>query len=320
MQSTSPKRGQEDAVPNTFITPSIIARTGLANLYNSLVLGGLVWRDFDSDFAGQVGDTITIRKPAIFTAEEFNREAGITLQDAKEDKVSVVLDTIANVSFPVTDEQMTLDIVDFQLQLLEPAMMAIAQKIDGDLALNLVEAAISKGQVASVDHSDDAIWGTSANTVFRGARTVLSRNKLPTQNRVAVLSPEAISESLGDKLLVTSNESGSTDALREANIGRLLGIDTYESQVFGGGPGETGEADGIAFHQTAVTLATRPLDKPRGLAPNQVEVASFKGLSLRVVYAYNNDLKQDEVSIDMLYGVATTRAQAAVELDFGQGS
>jgi len=298
---------------NVFITPSVIARTGLATLYNTIVLAGLVWRDFDSDFAGKQGDTVTIRKPAVFEAEEFDREKGIQLQDVEEDSMPVTLDTIANVSFPVTDEQMTLEVEDFQGQVLNPAMEAIAQKVDGDLAEALVAAAGENGQLAS-------IGGEEANFVFRGARTILSRNKLPSLSRVAVLSPEGISVCLGDDLLITANQSGSTDALREANIGRLLGIDTYESQVFGAGPGDKGEADGVAFHKTAVTLATRPLQQPRGVAANQVEISNYRGLSLRVVYAYNNTYKKDEVSIDMLYGTAATRPEGAVELDFEQGS
>ncbi len=69
-----------------------------------------------------------------------------------------------------------------------------------------------------------------------------------------------------------------------------------------------------------MTLAVRPLDQPRGLAPNQVSIASYKGLSLRTVYAYNNTYKQDEVSIDILYGLKQTRPTAAVEIDLGQGS
>lgn len=299
---------------NTFITPGVIARTGLATLQNTIVLAGLVWRDFDSDFRGKQGDTVTIRKPAVFDAEEFDRSQGITLQDVVEDSTPLTLDTIANVSFPVTDEQMTLEINDFQEQLLSPAMEAIAQKIDGDLAEELVDAASSAGQIAS------ATGSTPANVAYRRARAILGRNKLPVLDRYAVLSPEGISAALGDDLLISAERAGTTDALREANIGRILGFDNYESQVFGEGPGDKGSSDGVAFHKSAVTLAIRPLDAPKGLPSDKVSVVNYKGLSLRVTYSYNNTYKQDEVSIDVLYGLKTTREEAAVELDFGQGS
>jgi hypothetical protein len=299
---------------DTFIVPSLIARLGLATLYNNLILASLVWRDFDGDFTGKQGDTITIRKPAVFTAEEFDRSKGVTIQDATEDSIPLTLDTIANVSFAVTDEQMTLEVSDFRAQLLDPAMMAIAQKIDADLAEELVLAAQSKGQLAAKGNSDPA------NIAFREAREVLTRKKLPTSERYSVLSPEAVSTVLGDELLVKVNESGTSDALREAIVGKVYGVQTYESQVLGAGPGERGEADGVAFHRTAVTLASRPLQAPRGVATEMVETADFKSISLRVVYAYNHNIKQDEVSVDTLYGIAQTRPEGAVELDFHQGS
>lgn len=298
---------------NTFITPTVISRVGLATLYNTMVLANLVWRDFDADFSGKQGDTVTVRKPAVFDAEEFDRSQGITLQDASEDSVDIKLDTIANVSFPVTDEQMTLEISNFQAQLLTPAMEAIAQKMDGDLADELVAAAVAAGQLAAASEE-------VANSAFRAARAILSRNRLPTLDRYAVLSPEAISAALGDDLLISAQRAGTTDALREANIGRLLGFDTYESQVLGEGPGDKGAADGVAFHRSAVTMAVRPLDAPKGLSPSQVDVSNYKGVSLRTVYAYNNTYKQDEVSVDVLYGIETTRENAAVEIDLGQGS
>jgi hypothetical protein len=298
---------------NTFITPTVISATGLATLYNTMVLAPLVWRDFESDFNNKQGDTINVRKPATFTAEVFNRSNGIDLQDATEDTIALTLDTIANVSFAVTDEQMTLEIQDFSNQLLTPAMEAIAQKIDGDLADELVAAAVAAGQVA---HATESL----ANKAFRAARAALSRNKHPITDRYAVLSPEGTSAALGDDLLISANRAGTTDALREANIGRLLGFDTYETQVLGVGPGAKGMADGVAFHRTAVTLAVRPLDTPKGLAASQASVQSYKGVSMRTVYAYNNTYKQDEVSIDVLYGVDTTRQNAAVEIDLGQGS
>jgi hypothetical protein len=51
-----------------------------------------------------------------------------------------------------------------------------------------------------------------------------------------------------------------------------------------------------------------------------VAVENFKGLSLRTTYSYNSNKKQDEVSCDLLYGIAATRPAGAVQMSFGQGS
>jgi hypothetical protein len=296
---------------NVYITPSLIAKTALATLHHSLVFAGLVWRDFDADFTGKQHDTVTIRKPATFTAEEFDREDGITLQEIKESSTTVTLDTIANVSVPVTDEEMTLDIESFESQVLNGMVVAIAEKIDGDLAELAVDTANggSGGGVAD---------GTSKVTdAYRESLAILGRNKLPLTDRYAVLSPEAHAEVLGDDKLVKVNESGTSNALRNAVIGDLLGFVNYTTGVLGAGTGDKADADGVAFHKQALALVVRPLVTPKGLADSQVSRQNYGGLSLRVVYSYNNNLKQDEVSVDVLYGKKALREEGAIELDFG---
>ena len=301
-------------MPNELITPSTVARVGLATLYNTTVMGGLVWRDFDEAFTGKQGDTITIRRPAVFEALDFNRATGIVLQDIDEDAVPLKLDHLADVSFPVTAEELTLSIDDFSARLLTPAMEAIVQKVDAALGEAAVDAATGPGGGGTVS------MDTDASDAMIDAREVLTTNKLPATGRYAVLSPAATSEALRDDLFVQADQSGSTDALREANIGRVFGIDTYESQTFGQGPGDVGEADGVAFHRSAITLASRALQAPMGVSSAQVAVESYKGLTLRVVYDYDVKFKQDVISVDFLYGTAATRPEGAVALDFGQGS
>jgi hypothetical protein len=301
-------------VPNTLITPGTIARVGLATLYNNTVLAGLVWRDFDPDFTGKQGDTITIRKPAVFAAQDFNRATGIVLQTINEGSVPLKLDHLADVSFPVTSEELTLNIDDFSNRLLTPAMEAIVAKVDTAIGEAAVDAAHGPGGGGT------AVMDAKASDVMIEAREKLTTNKLPLTNRYAVLSPAGTSVALKDPLFVEADTSGSTDALREANVGRVFGINTYESQTFGYGPGDVGKADGVAFHQTAITLASRALQAPMGVSAGQVAIESYKGLTLRVVYSYDQKYKQDIISVDFLYGIAATRPEGAVALDMGQGS
>lgn len=300
---------------NDFITPSVIARTALATLYNTALLAPLVWRDFDPDFAGKQGDTVNVRKPAVFTAEEFSRNAGITLQNIDEDSTTVALDKIADVSFAVTSEELLLEINSFDEQILSPASEAIAQKIDGDLAEKLVDAAEGSGGGGTVNGTQ-----TTPHTALIDARTVLTRQKLPLSQRYGVFSPEATGALLKDDLFKGAEKSGTTDAQVEASIGRKFGIDTFESQVFGYGPGDRGQADGVVFHRHAVVLASRALQAPNGVASNQVALANYKGLSLRTVMSYDVTKKQDVCSVDLLYGITTLRANAAVQVNLGFGS
>jgi len=310
-----------------FLTMPQIANRALATLYNTTVLAGVVHRDFDPAFAGKQGDTVNVRVPIVFQANEFDRAQGIQLQNPAEDTFPVVLDKIADVSFAVTSEDMTLVIDDFAERLLAPAMEAISQKIDGDLAIELVAAANQVANPAG-DYVEQQAGGgvvTSPDAehpakVLIPAKTRLSRAKLPTMNRYAVLSPEGAGEMLGDPIMHEAHRRGDTDGLIEAAIGRKFGFDSYESQALGYGPGLPGQADGVAFHRDAITLATRTLEKPLGKVGAQAAIANYKGLGLRVVYDYDITYKQTVVSVDFLYGVRAVRPQGAVELDLAQGS
>lgn len=300
----------------TLITPSVIASAALPTLYNSTVLLPLVNRDYDSDFGGNQGDTITVRTPATFTVDEFARPAGIQLQDPTEGSFTVTLNLLPDVSFPVKAEELTLELDRFEERLLNPAMEAHSQWVDGKLAEKLVDVAETASQTVTAT-------GTSAgdrHAAFRAARRILSRNKFPLMDRNYVLSPEGVEAVTSDSVVLQANTSGSTEALREGSVGRLSGMNGYESQVFGYGPNDAGQADGVAFHKSAVAAVTRTLAKPMGVAPSQASVQSYKGLGLRVVRDYDVTLKQDVISIDALFGVGTVRATGAVQLNFGQGS
>ncbi len=190
-----------------------------------------------------------------------------------------------------------------------------AQAIDGDLAEFAIDTAegVGGGGTASISSS-------AASNAFIDARTRLSRNKLPLMDRYAVLSPEAWGESLKDELLIAVDKSGATDALRNSIIGRIVGFETYETQTFGYGAGDRGQADGAAFHRSALILAIRPLNKPRGVPAENSAVQNYRGLSLRVIYSYDEEAKQDQVVVDVMYGLAAAYPEGVVQLDMGMGS
>ncbi|HEY4096375.1 MAG TPA: P22 phage major capsid protein family protein [Baekduia sp.] len=371
---------------NDILTPKIIAARALATLYNEAVLTGLVYRDYDPDFTGKQGDTITIRTPWTPEVNDFDRSTGIVVQNVVEGSTTLTLDTLADVSLVVTAEELTLALDDFAERILSPAMEAIVQKVDTDLAAALIAEATTGGEQAAitalassdvvtasggrhglrngdqvvfpaltggagltagttvyfvrdatlatfkvsatdggaaVNITSDVTAGTfaaagggtatrgedsMASSVLLAARTTLSTNKLPSADRAAVLSPAATEQALSDPLFQQADKSGSTDALREAAIGRVFGLDSYESQVFSNG-------DGVAFHKQAVALASRTLSLPMGVGEDQAAIASYKGLGLRVVKDYDITYKQDVISIDFLYGIKALRPAGAVVLD-----
>lgn len=279
---------------NTFLTCQEIARQALPLLHDNLVFPALTYKDYSGEFQAK-GDTIQVRKPAKFTANEFN--GTISTQDTTEGSVLVTLDKIADVSTVLTSKEMSLNIEDFTAQILQPAMMAIAEKINKDgLALykDITNATGSAGTTPS----------TLAD--IAGAAKVLNQNKAPMEGRAAVWDAEALAAFQTLDAVVHAEKSGSTAALREGSIGRLLGVDNYMSQAVANDGEYTAN---LMFHKNAFAFVNRPLEVARGA---ESYVTSFNGLSIRVTMAYDISTKKQTLSIDCLYGYKTLYPELAV--------
>lgn len=275
---------------NTILTPEIIAKEALMVLRNNAVMANLVYRDYSNEFVNGVGDTISIRKPPKFTANEF--DTAISVQDATETSVPVVMNKLLDVSFAVTAKELSLSIADFSKQLLEPAMQAFSDKIDSYLI----------GLEASLTGRVTHAGGVIAPADILSARKILSDNSAPLTDRRLVIGTIAESELLQDQLFVSAGQVGDDGtALREASLGRKFGLDIYTDQNIGMVTGAPNYVPSIAFHKNAFALVTRQLALPLG--NSNASIVNYDGFGLRVVYGYNQTSKTDTVSIDMLCGV-----------------
>lgn len=283
-------------MPNTFLTPDIIAREALMVLRNNAVMANLVHRDYSDEFVAGVGSKISVRKPATFVANEF--ADAIVVQDATESKIDVTMDKHLDVSFAVTSAQMSMDIENFSQQLLVPAMQAFADKIDKYLIS--LEADITN----RVAHAD----GLFAPVDIVAARKYLTDSAAPLTERRLVIGSQADADLLSSDLFVSAEKVGDNGtALREASLGRKFGFDIFTDQNIEKTAG--GYVPSIAFHKNAFALVTRPLALPHGAA--QAAIVNYDGFGLRVVYDYDVTSKKDTVSIDMLCGVKTLDSRLA---------
>lgn len=278
-------------MPNTILTPDIIAREALMVLRNNAVMANLVHRDYSDEFVAGVGDTITIRKPATFEAKEY--EGSIVVQDANEGNVTVIMDKLLDVSFAVTSKELTMDIASFSEQLLVPAMQAFQDKIDSYL-LGLQSDITNRVPASGVIQND-----------IVDARKYLTANAAPLTERRFVYGSDTEADLLKTELFVSAEKVGDEGtALREASLGRKFGMDFYVDQN-----ADALAIDAMAFHKNAFALVTRPLALPQGAA--KAAIVNYDGFGLRVVYGYDMDKKTDTISIDMLCGVKTLDANLA---------
>ncbi|MCO7195390.1 P22 phage major capsid protein family protein [Pseudonocardia sp. McavD-2-B] len=304
---------------NELLTPKIIARQAIVALYQNLVMAGLVHRDYEREFMRpqKIGDTITIRRPTTFEAREFDEATGIEIQNAQETSTDLTLNHHLDVSFEVSSKDLTLTVQDFDEQFLTPAMEAHAQGVDRSLlALRDDIATVVGTATEHIDGEDykgyrgNFPWSDSR--VVNQAGTVLTKRNVPLTRRRVVTGPETAGLWTTEDTWRQANQRGDTVGLREATIGgRIAGFDPYMTQnIVGPAEGTNGTEMGVAFHESAFALATRPLELPMG--SQRAEIVSYKGLNLRVVYDYDHKYKKDVVSLDMLFGAKTINPDRAV--------
>ena len=280
---------------NTFLTCQEIARAALPLLHDNLVFPALTYKDYSGEFQAK-GDTIQVRKPAKFTANEFTDT--ISAQDTTEGSVLVKLDKIADVSTVLTAKEMALNIEDFTAQVIQPAMMAIAEKINRDGLALYKDITNSVGTAGTTP-------GTLADIAAAGK--VLNQNKAPMEGRAAVWDAEALAAFQVLDAVAHADKSGTTAALREGSIGRLLGFDNYMSQAVAE-DADGGYTANLAFHKNAFAFVNRPLEPARGV---ESYVTSYNGLSIRVTMGYDIQTKKQTLSVDCLYGYKTLYPELA---------
>jgi hypothetical protein len=83
---------------------------GVRQPVRQTVMAQLVYRDFEADFRAPSATRSRAQAGRVHVADDYNRTAGITVQNATEGSFTVTLDTLLDVSFAVTAEQLTLDL------------------------------------------------------------------------------------------------------------------------------------------------------------------------------------------------------------------
>ena len=226
---------------NTFLTPDIIAREALMLLSNNTVISNLVHRDREQEFTGaKVGDTITIRRRANFRVDEFS--STIDVQDINEGGVPLQLEKHYDISVGVTSKELTLELDEFSSRIIAPAMINMAEKVDSYVygLSNQIPTAILKAG------SDTALSDLAK------VDAQLLRQKVALAGRSGMVSPNRKAEMMSIDAVVRADARGDEGtALREASMGRVMGIDWYGVQ-------------GVETHVTGTAPTTMAIDNTGG--------------------------------------------------------
>lgn len=282
---------------NTWLEPDVVAQEALVLLQSNLVATRLFSRRYEADLnsAAKVGDTVRVRRRGQGTVQEFTGTE-ITPTDISETSLSLTLEKHFDATVRITDAERTLSIVDFSQQVLAPFVVEMGERIDS--------YALTKIRELPTPHKDTP--GGLPNSIAEMALVDKAMNdlKIPLSPRYQIASTEYKATLLGVDSFTEVDKSGASSALRQAQIGEIMGINTFMSQNVLTGTGVVGDSTYVTH--TAGTL-TGTVTAAGVLGATSLTVTTVGGTGITI---YKGDL------IDVAgYGYVRAAADSTVGAD-----
>jgi hypothetical protein len=207
---------------NRVLTADIVAKEAVQQLENICVMGALVHRGYEEEFDKKVngfdvGETISVRRPADFTVRDG---AVAIIQEPQEGKFNITVDKQKGVDFKFTSKDLTLNIGDLGERVIKPAMIQLGNQVDRDVHALYKQFWNWVGTPGQVVNSF-ADFAKAPERLDHGAVAMDDRN--------GVLSPSDEYGMLGSQTALYMQDVAKA-AYRDSNLGRIAKVDTYSSQ------------------------------------------------------------------------------------------
>ena len=300
------------AITSTNVAQAIVklvAADALPALMGNLVMGNLVNRNYEPAL-GQAGDTVNIPIAPTMTANNIAQGGAVVTQNPNLGNAQIVLNTHAEATFQVPDVTKVLAVPDLLKVYMEPAVVAIAERIESDLL----------GLYAQFTANDTLGAPATALTeaVLDAAETALFHAKAPaSQPKHLVVDADAYSALRQIPRFSeyrTAGEAG-LNALTTGAVGRIKDFTVFRSQFIpktGTSPVTT---HNVAFARDAIGLVIRRLPQPLPGTGAIAEYAELGNFGMRVVMSYQPNTLAQQFTVDVLYGAAVIRPEFGVQVE-----
>src|SRR5579883_1763578 len=200
---------------------TLIMPAALPVLREACVMPALVSTDFGEE-AREQNEIIRVPLPQdLGDADDMDTVNGSNSTDLGDAKVDITLDIWAYKQFQMSDHEMATTITAGVLpSAVDAAMKSLANRVNKEL-WNLYKDVPYYSGTAGITPADA--------TAITANRLVLQKNLVPYGNRYLTINPDAEASFLND--FKDAYKFGSTAALQEAALGRLMGFDTYSDQM-----------------------------------------------------------------------------------------
>lgn len=203
---------------NALLSPKVYANVALAQLKNQLIASRMVSGEFKDEFKKK-GDTVMVKRPPEFT---IRKGPVVSIQDVVEGEMPVKIDQQAGVDFQFSsvEETLTVDAL-MKSRSMQAATETIAQEIDSVVIGRYVDIPNwvgTPGQV--VDSAND----------FMLAPKRLDNLGVPVTGRFGLMGTNDHYGLVGNFTALPSQEGVANQALKEARLPRIGGVDPYMTQ------------------------------------------------------------------------------------------
>jgi hypothetical protein len=297
---------------STVLRPEVWANESIRLLYEMMVYGGIVHRDFENEIA-TFGETVHTRYPNEFDAKRKQNDLDtVEDQDAVATGVDVKLNQRVYVSFLLGDGERSKSFKNLFDFYMVPQMQGQARLLDrvvgGQVYQFLSNRAGGLGQISASNASDYML----------DVRQTMNDNKVGEQNRwLGLASP---SETAMQKVQLFKDASQVGDggrALREAILGRKHGFNTFLSLNTPSVRGGTTAATTTATASVAAGATLIPVTAITNITPGTYITVAGDYTPLRVLSQGNTGNLDQTVNRPLLRGIAsgavvTPMANAAI--------
>ena len=287
----------------------LVAVDALPALMGNLVMGNLVNRDYEPVLA-QAGDTVNVPIPPTLIANNIAEGGTVQTQNPSLGNAQIVLNTHAEATFQIPDVTKVLAVPDLLKLYMQPAVIALAEKIETDL-LGLYAQFTSN---APVGLPGQAV----TEAVVDQAETALFQAKMPASHpRYLVVDPNTYSQLRQITRFSeyrTAGEAG-LRALVDGVVGKMKDFYIFRSQFVaktGSGPVAT---HNLAFGKNALGLVVRRLPQPIPGTGAIAEYAELGNFGMRVTMSYQPNTLAQQFTVDVLYGVGVLRNNFGVRVE-----
>src|SRR6201981_3916578 len=153
----------------------LVAADALPALVGNLVMGNLVNRDYEPTLA-QAGDTVNVPIAPQLVANNLAEGFAVQPQNPSLGNAQIVLNTHAEATFQIPDVTKVLAVPDLLRVYMQPAVVAIAEKIESDL-LNLHAGFSANAPLGTAGTAVTEALLDQAETTLFGAKVPVSEAK-----------------------------------------------------------------------------------------------------------------------------------------------